>query len=135
MYNVSFLVFSGTNDVLILFVLGRPFCFSSAMIGYLLAVSLVVKGVGVLVGMPIMTRIFKLSDTTIACAGIITNIASTIFMAFTTKTWQPFLGKLPRMGWTCTQNCPLFELYDFCLLIKQFHLVYSMELPSLLFEL
>ncbi len=64
------------------------------MIGYFLAVSLVVKGVGVLLGMPIMTRVFKLSDTTIVCAGIITNITSTVFMAFTTNAWQAFLGKL-----------------------------------------
>jgi predicted MFS family arabinose efflux permease len=64
------------------------------MIGYFLAVSLVVKGVGVLIGMPVMTRILKLSDTTIVCAGIITNIASTVFMAFTTNTWQAFLGEL-----------------------------------------
>jgi predicted MFS family arabinose efflux permease len=64
------------------------------MIGYFLAVSLVVKGVGVLIGMPVMTRILKLSDTTIVCAGIITNIASTVFMAFTANTWQAFLGEL-----------------------------------------
>ena len=91
--------------MLILFVLHPPFCFTSAMIGYFLAVSLVVKGLGVLVGMPVMTRIFKLSDTTIACAGIMTNIASTIFMAFTTNTWQAFLGKLcKRVGWVTPLN-------------------------------
>ena len=93
-YNIVFLfvVFTGTNDVLILFVLRHPLCFSPAMIGYFLAVSLIVKGVGVLIGMPVMTHILKLSDTTIVCAGIITNITSTVFMAFTTKTWQAFLG-------------------------------------------
>ncbi|CAB3983511.1 solute carrier family 46 member 3-like [Paramuricea clavata] len=89
---VPILIFTGTDDVLILFVLHRPFCFSSSMIGYFLAVFLVVKGVGVLIGMPVMTRILKLSDTTIVCAGIITNIASTVFMAFTTNTWQAFLA-------------------------------------------
>ena len=63
------------------------------MIGYFLAVSLGVKSIGVLIGMPILIRIFKLSDTTVVCAGIITNITSTVFLAFTTKTWEAFLGK------------------------------------------
>ena len=62
------------------------------MIGYFLAVSLVVKGVGTILGMPVMTRVFAFSDTTIACAGILTNIASTVFMAFTKNRWQAFLG-------------------------------------------
>ncbi|XP_028409598.1 proton-coupled folate transporter-like [Dendronephthya gigantea] len=87
-----FIVLTGTNDVIILFLLRRPFCFSSPMIGYFLAVSLGVRCFGVLFGMPILIRMFKLSDTTIVCAGIITNIASTVFIAFTTKTWQAFLA-------------------------------------------
>ena len=62
------------------------------MIGYFLAVSLVVKGVGTMLGMPFMTRVLAFTDTTIACAGILTNIASTVFMAFTKNQWQAFLG-------------------------------------------
>lgn len=82
---------------MILFVLHRPLCFSSKLIGYFLAVSLVVKGTGVLVGIPIMTRLLKLSDATIVCAGIVTNILSTVFMAFSVRPWQAFLGMFVKI--------------------------------------
>ena len=87
------LVFTGTNDVIVLFVLHHPFCFTSSMIGYLLAVSFITKSVGVFIGLPIMSNILNLSDSVITSSGILTNIASTVFLAFTRNKWQTFVGK------------------------------------------
>lgn len=62
------------------------------MIGYNLAVSLLYRGIGVIVGMPIFIRYMKLSDYTMAIFGCVTTIIMFILLAFATKLWMVFAG-------------------------------------------
>ena len=77
----------------ILFVLHPPLSFSSSMIGYYLAVSLLYRGIGVVGGMPILIHKMKLKDYTMTIIGCVTTLVMFSFLAFATKTWMMFVGK------------------------------------------
>ena len=92
MISYVFLVFSGTVGVTVLFMLNHPFCFTSTMIGYFLAVNFAIRALGVLVGLPTMNHILKLSDPMIFVVGILSTAASKVLLAFAKTGWQAFLG-------------------------------------------
>ena len=64
------------------------------MIGYFLAVSMVYRGIGVVVGMPIFIRVIKLNDYIMAIIGCLTTLVMFVILAFARKPWVLFVGKL-----------------------------------------
>ena len=70
------------------------------MIGYNLAVSLLYRGIGVVVGMPVFIRYLKLSDYTMAIFGCVTTIIMFIGLAFATKLWMVFVGMFGLLGYS-----------------------------------
>ena len=88
-----FSVFLGSNTVKVLFVLHHPLAFSSSMIGYFLATSLIYRGIGVVGGMPVFIHVMKLKDYTMIILSCVTTLVMFVALAFATKTWMVFVGK------------------------------------------
>lgn len=84
-------VFVGFGDVAILYSMEKPRSFSPSMIGYFLAIRDLIKGIGVIVGMPILTKIFNLSDPVIGIIGIVSNMAASVYLGFATNRAMVFL--------------------------------------------
>ena len=70
-----------------------PISFSPEMIGYYLAAGMAIRGVGVVVGIPIMTRVFHLTDYTIAIIGMMFWLVMFVFTGFASSLWMMFVGK------------------------------------------
>lgn len=90
---ISFLDFGGFNDISLLYVMKEPLHFSSSNIGYFLAEVYFMRGFGVVLGMPIMTKILKLSDPVIVVFGMTLSCIMFVFYGFSTHKWMMFAGK------------------------------------------
>ena len=84
--------FAGFGDVSVLYSKLSPRNFSPSLIGYFLATTLFFKGIGVVVGLPILTKIFKMSDYSIAIVGMLSSMAASIYLGFATTKWMMFIG-------------------------------------------
>lgn len=86
-------VFGGFNDITVIYSKHSPRNFSPSLIGYLFAEVLFLKGVGVVLGIPLMIKILHWSDLTIAITGAFTSICLYIFLGLATNKWMMFVGK------------------------------------------
>ena len=86
-------VFGGFNDITVIYSKHSPRNFSPSLIGYLFAEVLFLKGVGVVLGIPLMIKILHWSDLTIAITGAFTSILLYIFLGLATNKWMMFVGK------------------------------------------
>lgn len=88
-----FSVFGGFNDITAIYSKHSPRNFSPSLIGYLFAEVLFLKGVGVILGIPLMTKILHWSDLTIAITGAVVSIGFYIFLGLASNKWMMFVGK------------------------------------------
>ena len=86
-------MFVGTINVSVLYVLHEPLKFSSSWIGYYLATQMIIKAVGNLVGMPVFTKILKLTDYTMIVIGTFSMMLMYLITGFAKTKWLLFLGK------------------------------------------
>ena len=114
-----FSVFGGVGDVTLLYSKHSPLNFSPSLIGYFFAEFLFLKGVGVVLGIPLLTKVLKWSDFSIAIIGAFIATGFYLFIGFSSDRWMMFVGKYL---W------PERDLFVLC--IKS-----SMQLPALFFSL
>ncbi|XP_078350899.1 lysosomal proton-coupled steroid conjugate and bile acid symporter SLC46A3-like [Oculina patagonica] len=88
------IIFGGFNDITALYSKHSPRNFSPSLIGYFFAEVLFLKGVGVVVGIPLMTKILKWSDITIAIIGAVISIGFYVFLGLASTKWMMFVGAL-----------------------------------------
>lgn len=88
-----FPVFDGVADITVLYSKHRPLNFTPGLIGYLLAEIQFLKGVGIVLGIPLMTKILKWSDFSIAIVGAFTAIGFYVFIGLASNRWMMFVGK------------------------------------------
>ena len=87
--------FIGLSDVIVLYSLGKPLCWSSDLIGYFLSVKVALNGLAALFVLPLLSR--KLTDPIIIIIGLFSGAAALIIMGFSYHTWIMFTGKLWRL--------------------------------------
>jgi len=87
------LLFDGVADITVLYSKHSPLNFTPRLIGYLLAEIQFLKGVGVVLGIPLMTKILKWSDFSIAIVGAFTAIGFYVFIGLASNRWMMFVGK------------------------------------------
>ena len=51
------------------------------------------KGIGIVLGIPLMAKILKWSDFTIAIIGAVISIGFYLFLALASTTWMMFVGE------------------------------------------
>ena len=91
---ITFLsVFGGFNDITAIYSKHSPRNFTPSQIGYFFAEVLFLKGVGVVLGIPLMNKVLNWSDLTIAITGAFTSIGLYIFLGLASKKWMMFVGK------------------------------------------
>lgn len=84
--------FLGIMDVVILFALRDPLCWSMKIIGYFLALKVFLNGISSLFVLPLLSAML-VSDAVIILVGLISGAVSLIVMGLATKTWMMFIGK------------------------------------------
>lgn len=84
--------FIGLSDVIVLFSLGRPLCWSSDLIGYFLALKVALNGLAALFVLPFLSK--KITDPVIVIVGLVSGAAALIIMGFAYHIWIMFAGKL-----------------------------------------
>ena len=88
-----FSVFGGVNDITALYCKRSPRNFSPALIGYFFAEVSFVKGIGVVLVIPLLNKILEWTDLTIAITGAVVGIGFYIFLAFASNKWMMFVGE------------------------------------------
>ena len=74
-----------------LYFIGRPFCFSSSLIGYFWSCATFLYGIGAVVGVATLRQC--LSDINVSRFGLLGAILSPIYLIFCDSQWMIFLGK------------------------------------------
>lgn len=82
-----------------------PRNFTPELVGYFFAEVLFIKGIGVILGIPLMSKILKWSDLTIAIVGSVISIGQYIFLGFASNKWMMFVGGLIAIGAGITPPC------------------------------
>jgi PCFT/HCP family folate transporter-like MFS transporter 1/3 len=85
--------FCGITDVVFLYALGEPLCWSTKLIGYFLALKVFCNGVASLFILPVMIAL-HFSDTIIVLIGLVSGCVGLIMMGGATRTWIMFVGEL-----------------------------------------
>ena len=88
-----FSVFGGFGDITVLYSKHSPLNFSPSLIGYFLAEHLFLKGIGVVLGIPLLTKVLKWSDFSIAIFGAFIATGFYLFIGFSSNRWMMFVGK------------------------------------------
>jgi len=83
--------FIGISDVIVLYSLGKPLCWSSDLIGYFLSLKVALNGLAALFVLPLLSR--KLKDPIIIIIGMFSGAAALVLMGFSYYTWIMFTGK------------------------------------------
>ena len=93
-HTLLFSVFGGFNDITALYCKRSPRNFSPALIGYFFAEVSFMKGIGVVLVIPLLNKIPEWTDLTIAITGAVVSIGFYIFLAFASNKWMMFVGEL-----------------------------------------
>lgn len=84
--------FLGVSDVVFLYALGRPLCWSMDTVGYFLALKVFCNGLASLFVLPLLVGL-RLSDPLIVMVGLVSGGAALVMMGVATETWIMFLGE------------------------------------------
>ena len=88
-----FSVFGGFGDITVLYSKHSPLNFSPSLIGYFLAEHQFLKGIGVVLGIPLLTKVLKWCDFSIAIFGAFIATGFYLFIGFSSNRWMMFVGK------------------------------------------
>lgn len=92
------IIFAGYNDITPLYSKHSPRNFSPSLIGYLMAEVSFIRGLGTVLVIPLLAKLFKWSDFVIATAGASVTIGFYIFLALSSKKWMMFVAGLLAIG-------------------------------------
>ena len=105
--------FLGITDIVILYTLGEPLCWTSAWIGYFLALKVFLNGVAALLLLPLLVYL-RVQDTVIVMVGLFAGAASLVMMGVAVKTWVMFLGMLICSAYLAGNSKRDHHLFLFC---------------------
>ena len=77
----------------ILYSMEKPRSFGPSMIGYFLATRFFILWIGAMIGIPILTKKFNLSDPVIGIIGVLSYMAASVYLGFATNKVMVFLCK------------------------------------------
>lgn len=92
-FSVVEINFLGITDVVFLYTMGEPLCWSTKIIGYFLALKVFCNGIASLFVLPLMVAL-HFSDTLIVLIGLASGGVGLVMMGVATKTWIMFVGML-----------------------------------------
>ena len=92
-YFVVEINFMGITDVVFLFALRDPLCWTMKLTGYFLAFKVFLNGLASLLVVPFLASC-GVGDGVIILAGLLSGAVSLIVMGLATKTWIMFLGEI-----------------------------------------
>ena len=81
---------SGEIDVLVLYTQRAPFYWDNGMFGYSQATHYGSYAIGVIVGLPVLTRLFKASDMALILAASLFRLFNTIILSFASSSWMVY---------------------------------------------
>ena len=84
--------FLGLSDVVVLFSLGKPLCWSPENIGYFLSLKVAFNGFASLFLLPILSK--KLKDTVIVIIGLLSGAVALVVLGFSYYSWIILTGKV-----------------------------------------
>ena len=84
---------TGTRDVSYLFLKKSPLSWDPVLYGYFQAYQNTVFALLLIVGTPVLKKIFGLADSLLVLMGLVSTIASLLLFGFSHKTWMVFLGE------------------------------------------
>ena len=93
MYFVVEINFLGITDVVILYSLGQPLCWTPDFIGYFLALKVFLSGLASLFLLPLLSTV-GLPDTITILFGLASGATALVLMGIATQTWIMFIGNL-----------------------------------------
>ncbi|XP_052769458.1 proton-coupled folate transporter-like [Mya arenaria] len=88
------LVNVGENDIILIFTRHRPFKWSQTTFGLFKGTESLLRGLGMLILMPICKKIFAARDTVVMLAGLISKMISMIFYGLSQNTGVMFIGAI-----------------------------------------
>ncbi|WAR18216.1 PCFT-like protein [Mya arenaria] len=87
-------IFTGENDIILIFTRHRPFKWSQTTFGLFKGTESLLRGLGMLILMPICKKIFAARDTVVMLAGLISKMISMIFYGLSQNTGVMFIGAI-----------------------------------------
>lgn len=76
-----------------LFLLHAPLNFSTELYGYYRGVGWAVKGICLVVVLPVCERLLAVSDTALIVLGQLSALASVVLLGASQTVWMPFAGR------------------------------------------
>ena len=98
--------FLGITDTVILFALGSPLCWGTALIGYFLAAKVFMNGLATLFLLPLLS-LLGVGDSLLVAGGLVAGGAALVLMGLATHTWMMFLG----VSWSTTSHHLSLSIY------------------------
>jgi len=86
--------FSGENDILLIYTRHRPFSWSQTTLGLFKGTETLLRGLGMLILMPICKRLLQARDTVLMLAGLTSKMIAVLFIALSPNTTVMFIGLL-----------------------------------------
>ena len=83
----------GFSDITVLYSKHSPRNFSPSWIGYYLAEVSFLGGVGIVLVIPLMSKLLKWSDFTIGISGALVSIGFYVFLVFASTKWLMLFGE------------------------------------------
>ena len=81
----------GLSGVTMLYILRSPLCLSATMVGYFMAYRFALQGIGAVVTVALFGKFLNQINT--VRLGLLSHIASLVFLGFSNRLWMIFLGK------------------------------------------
>lgn len=92
----------GLTGVKTLFIIKSPLCFSPSLVGYFLAYTMLIFGLGAAVGVKLFRTFF--SEKITGGIGVVSQMIGIAFFAFSNRTWLAFLGEY-RISMALFEEC------------------------------
>ncbi len=95
-----------------LFLVRYPLNWSQSLFGYYAAFLLAIRGVNLLIVVPLLRERFRTKDTTLFFLGILSFAVSEFLFAFVSTTWQVFTGECSMYSTQHVSGDKLLVLYS-----------------------
>lgn len=92
MFFVVEINFLGITDIVILYTTGEPFCWGYDLVGYFLALKVLLNGLAALFVLPFLVRL-SVPDTGIIMTGLLAGGSALVLMGMSFNTWMLFVGQ------------------------------------------
>ncbi|XP_060572358.1 proton-coupled folate transporter-like [Ruditapes philippinarum] len=79
---------NGVDDVFLMYVTARPFSWTKSWYSYYLAIRCITYGFSLLVLLPFMLHVFKMSDSTVIILGLLCNVSRYFGVGLSNTSWM-----------------------------------------------